>query len=67
MPAWFMRRGDEPLTSSPLRVIVPARGGRKPASVISSVVLPAPLGPRMVRTFLGSRVKVMSRATVSLP
>ena len=67
MPAWFIRRGDEPLTGSPLRAMVPARGGRNPASVISSVVLPAPLGPRIVRTFPGARVNVMSRATVNLP
>src|SRR6202034_3246177 len=66
-PAWFIRRGDEPLTRSPLRVMVPARGARKPASVISNVVLPAPFGPRIVRTFLGSNVNVMLRATVNLP
>ena len=62
-----MRRGDDPRTGCPLKVMVPARGGRKPASVMSSVVLPAPLGPRIVSTVRGGRLNVMSRATVSLP
>ncbi len=67
MPAWFMRRGDDPFTGSPFKVIVPARGGRKPASVISRVVLPAPLGPRTASTFLCRSVNVMSRADRQLP
>ena len=67
MPAWFIRRGDDPLTGSPFKVIVPARGGRKPASVISRVVLPGAVGPEDGEDLLGLSVNVMSRATVNFP
>ena len=62
-----MRRGEDPFTGFPFNTMLPARGGRNPASVMSSVVLPAPLGPRIVSTVRGARVKLRLRATVSLP
>ncbi len=47
MPRLTTLYGARPARASPLKVTVPEVGAMKPVSRLNSVVLPAPLGPRM--------------------
>ena len=44
-PSRQMRCGAMPVISRPSKRTLPASGGRKPATMAKSVVLPAPFGP----------------------
>src|SRR5574338_1113100 len=51
----------------PASCTVPCRGWISPASTLSSVVLPAPLGPKIASVWPRSRVKVMRSSARSDP
>src|SRR6266540_2721923 len=71
---WYVRarprraraRDGRVVTSSPNSSTFPAEGGRSPAITLKSVVLPAPLGPRIARRSPGITSRVTSR-TASRP
>src|SRR4051812_29167293 len=56
-------RGERRLTTSPSRRICPAVGRSKPATRLSSVDLPQPLGPTSVTKAPSATVRSMSRST----
>ena len=54
MPRSTRRKGAHAVTSFPLKLTRPRRGGEKPTTERMSVVLPMPLRPRMATTSPGA-------------
>ena len=66
-PSFAIRSAGAPVTSLPSNRIVPFLGRNKPEMARSKVVLPAPLGPRMVTISSLSTSSDISRWTTTAP
>src|SRR5208282_179302 len=67
MPSRLLSEASAVVTSAPRKRTVPPDDARPPASTLSNVVFPAPLGPTMPTASSAATEKLTSSRTVSAP
>src|ERR1700739_689607 len=67
MPSLVICRGWSEVTSRPLKLTLPVSGFKYPVTMLTKVVLPAPLVPINPTTLSGSTAMEMPQAAVTAP